>query len=85
MKNRPLNEDKSSIATIQINLSVSQCDLVKIGWNQGYGMHAVNGFVSNGQSRPVSKNLANRFISEDLINCPVITYKIERVINSNNS
>ena len=82
-------------------MHVSGCDLLNVNWNpelpsempllENYKMvnsvprYEINAVVTKGSSSIVQKNLADRFISEDPINCPVLTYKIEKVISSNNS
>ena len=45
----------------------------------------MNEYITNDTDHIVQKSMVDRFISEDPISCPVLTYKIEKVINSNDS
>ena len=82
-------------------MNVTRCNLVKLNWNKempaempllkdydrvnGVPRYEINDEITEDKSHIVQKSMFDRFISEDNDNCPVKTYKIEKVMNSNNS
>ena len=91
----------TSITSIRINMNVTRCNLVKLKWNMempaempllknydvvnGVPRWEINDEITEDKSHIVQKSMVDRFISEDPVNCPVVTYKIEKVMDSNNS